>query len=77
MFDKKTQFEILKKNLNVGGLIADEIDMVLEPALQKVVENTATPFDDVAKAALYPVLREELGKLLEKYVNNIFDTDDK
>lgn len=77
MFDKKTQFEILKKNLNVGGLIADEIDMVLEPALQKVVENTTTPFDDVAKAALYPVLREELGKLLEKYVNNIFDTDDK
>jgi hypothetical protein len=76
MFDKKTQFAILKKNINLGGLIADQLDLALEPALDKVVADTANPFDDMLKAAVYPTLREELQKLIEKHVNGIFDVEE-
>lgn len=76
MFDKKTQLAILKKNINLGGLIADQVDLVLEPALDKVVANTTNPFDDMLKAAIYPTLREELQKLIEKHINSIFNADE-
>ena len=39
-----TQLQILKNNINISGLIFDELDLVLEPALQKVVDDTANPF---------------------------------
>ena len=76
MFDKKAQLKILKKNLNLGGLVADEIDQVLEPALQKVVEDSSNPFDDLLKASIYPILRSEIQKLLEKHVNTLFDSEE-
>jgi hypothetical protein len=46
------------------------IDMVIEaldPALQKVVADTANPFDDVAYAAI----KEPLKKALIDVINNL------
>ena len=71
--DKKQQFEILKRNINLGGLLADEIDMVLEPALQELVSDSAMPFDDILMAAIYPTLEAKLKELIEKHVNSLFD----
>lgn len=44
------------------------IDKVLEPALQKVVDDSSNPFDNAAMALVYPTLEIELKKLIEKEV---------
>jgi hypothetical protein len=58
--DKQKLIELAIKHLNVPGLLADVIDQVLEPALDKIVADSANPYDDMAKAALYPVLEKAL-----------------
>lgn len=72
MLDKKTQLEILTRNINLGGFVRDQIDLALEPALEKVVTDTSTPFDDVAKDALYGPLRAEMEKLIVANVDGLF-----
>jgi len=64
VIDTSKLLEIALKNINVPGLGMDTLDLVLKPALDKVVADTATPIDDVLAAAIYPVLRAELEKLL-------------
>lgn len=47
------------------------IDEVLEPALDKVVEDSTNPIDNAMKAMIYPTLEAELKKLIEKEVVKI------
>ena len=56
--------ENVKEHLHVDKLISDIMDEVLEPALEKVVSDTSNPFDDILKDAVYPVLSDELKKLV-------------
>lgn len=67
--------ESLEKIIDGIGELSDAaIDEVLEVELQKLVDDTSTPFDNIAKDALYPVLekllkekiKEGLGKIKEK-----------
>lgn len=44
------------------------IDDVLEPALQKVVDDSANPFDNAAMSMLYPILEGEIKKLIDAKV---------
>lgn len=74
---KEKILEIVKKNVNLGGLVADTLDEVLEPALQKVVADSSNPLDDIAMAAIYPVLEKELNKLVEAQINKLFGTDEE
>lgn len=67
-----TILEIVKKNINLGGLVADTLDEVLEPALKKVVEKTENKFDDALMATLYPLLEKEIKELIEDGVNKVF-----
>jgi len=60
--------EIAVKNFNVVGFGSDLLDLILEPALEKMVSDSANPYDDVAKDALYPVLAPLLKKVLEEKV---------
>jgi len=62
--DKAKMLELAIKHLNVPGLLSDIIDEVLEPALDKVVEDSANPYDNMMKAAVYPVLEAELKKVI-------------
>lgn len=71
MLDKDQLIELLKKNLNIGGLVADVLDDVLEPALKKVVADTSNPFDDVLMASVYPVLEEKLKEEVAELINKI------
>ena len=64
--DKKEVVAMLFKRIDVRGLIVEDLlDAVLEPALDKLVKDTSTPFDDMAKQAVYPVLKQELIKALD------------
>lgn len=64
--DKKEVVAMLFKRIDVRGLIVEDLlDAVLEPALDKLVKDTSTPFDDMAKQAVYPVLKQELVKALD------------
>ena len=61
---------IVTKRIDLPGALADIMDEVLEPALQKLVDDSATPYDNMAKTAMYPplsaALKEELTKLWAK-----------
>ena len=75
--DKKKIFEMLKKNINIGGLAADILDEVLEPALQKVVDDTTNKLDDALMATIYPILEAEIKKQVEKLVNKLFESNNE
>lgn len=47
------------------------IDQILEPALQKVVDDTTNPFDNAAMAMVYPTLEVEVKKLLDAQVEKL------
>lgn len=57
--------DAVKANINVPGLVAAVVDGAANTALQKMVDDTATPFDNMAKDALYPVLTAEIKKQVE------------
>lgn len=56
--------ENVKEHLDVPAFVGDLMDEILEPALEKVVSDTGNPFDDILKDAVYPVLSDELKKLI-------------
>lgn len=64
--DKAKLVELAMKHLNLPGLIADVVDEVLEPALDKIVADSENPYDDMAKAALYPVLEKALKDIINE-----------
>lgn len=65
----KQALKVLVKSIDLKGLANGLIDDVLEVALDKVVEATSTPFDDAAKAALWPILEGEVKKLIEEHLD--------
>ena len=68
--DKDKVIKILLKRIDLPGALIDIIEEVLEPALDKMVKDSSNPYDDMAKAALYPILetalKDEIKKLWEK-----------
>lgn len=52
--------DILKKNLNIPELIKEVVKEIAKPALDEAVAKSETKFDDMALAALYPILEETL-----------------
>lgn len=68
--DKEQLLKLVEANLDMPGLVADVLDQVAKPALEKVVADSENKFDDMALAALYPslvpVIKEEIGKLWDK-----------
>jgi hypothetical protein len=64
--DKKLLLALVAANINVPGLLKGVLDQVLEPALQKLVDDTSHPFDNMAKEALYPVIEKELNDWVAK-----------
>ena len=68
---KAKVIEVLLKNFNIEGLGVDLLGMVLEPALDEMVKGTDNPYDDMAKAALYPVLSQYLMAEVKKQLDKI------
>lgn len=68
--DGQVTKEELHGAINFEGLADGLLDHVLEPVLDKVVANTATPFDDQAKALIWPVVEKELKELIDEKIGN-------
>lgn len=62
---KQKLVDAVKNNINVPGLVAEVIDGAANDALQKLVDDTSNPFDNMAKDALYPLLTAEIKKQVE------------
>jgi hypothetical protein len=62
---------LLLESVDINKLVAGVLDEVIDEALQKVVDDSANPFDNAAKAMLYPLLSSELKKLVESKVAEI------
>jgi hypothetical protein len=63
---KNKILSIVVKHFNIKGFMSEMITEVLDEALDNVVKGTKNPMDDMAKAALWPVLEEEAKKLIEE-----------
>lgn len=63
---KKQVLELVVKYLDLKGLVKDVVTEVADEALQKAVKDSANPYDDMAYAALWPVVEVELEKLIEE-----------
>ncbi len=68
---KEKAIELLLKNFNIAGLGNDLLDLALKPALDEIVASTENVYDDMAMAALYPVLSEFLKAELKKQLDKI------
>ena len=75
MSEREKLLAMVKKNINIGGVVSDILDEVLEPALQKVVDDSANPFDNMLMATVYPLIEKELKELVEKQVNKMFHVE--
>ena len=66
------------KYFNIKGFMSEMITEVMDEALEKVVVGTANPLDNMAKAALWPVLEVEAQKLIEEKLDlaKIFGLDE-
>jgi hypothetical protein len=68
---KAKAIEILLKNFNIAGLGTDLLGILLKPALDEIVKSSENPYDDMAVAALYPVLSQALLSELDKQLAKI------
>jgi molybdopterin biosynthesis enzyme len=61
----------VKAHLNVPAFLNAAMDKIALPALQEAVAKTETKLDDIAVAALAPVLASEVKKIFEAEWNKI------
>lgn len=61
--DLEKLVKIVKEELHGDVFAKRVLKEVVEEALNELVKSTETPFDDIAKAAFYPVIE---GKINEK-----------
>ena len=76
-FDKAKMMEVVKKNIDLAGLVNDTIDEILEPVLQGFVADSSNPYDDLLLAAIYPVLERELKDKVEELLGGLFEAKAK
>ncbi len=62
---KDKLLKILVQSIDLKGLANALVDEVIEESLKKVVADSANTFDDMALAALWPMLESEVKKLIE------------
>lgn len=68
MFKKKV-FQLIVKYFNVKGFLTEMVTEVVDEALDGVVKDSSNPYDDMAKAAMWPVMEKELASQIEKRVD--------
>jgi hypothetical protein len=68
--DGKVTKEEIKEAIQLEGMADGLLDNVIEPVLDKIVEDSANPWDNQAKAMLYPLVSKELKKLIDEKIGN-------
>jgi len=76
---KNKLLKLVVKYFNLKGFISDIITEVVDEALDKVVQGTKNPMDDMAKAALWPILEDEAKKIIEEKLDleKLFGLDEE
>lgn len=64
--DKDQILALVEARIDVPGLVQDVLVQILKPALDEMVADSSNPYDDMAVAALYPVLEPALLKEVQK-----------
>lgn len=62
---KELILKLAVKHFDVPGFVGEVISGPVDMALDKLVKDTELPFDDMMKAALFPVLVAEINKLMK------------
>lgn len=83
--NKDSLLELVQKNVKVtidlAGLTEDIIDTFLDQWLQKLVDDSANPLDNMLKASLMPIVKAEIMKLVNQAQKtgpiNLFDILEK
>ena len=63
---KEKLLKVLVKSIDLKELANGIIDEVIEEALKKAVADSSNAYDDMAYAALWPVMEKEAKKLIEE-----------
>lgn len=72
---KEVGIEIVKKNINVKGIVFDILDEVLEEALKSAVAKSENKIDDMLMASVYPIIEKELKELIEKKLGEFLSVE--
>lgn len=54
-------------------VMSDSIDRVVDPALQKIVDDSTNPFDNILKSAIMPSLSKELKERLGEEIDKLIE----
>jgi len=60
---------VLESKVEMLPMLA--VELLLEPALKKVVADSSNPVDDVIMAMVYPPLKAEVEKLVKEYLEKL------
>lgn len=63
---KKVLLQSVAEAIDLQKLADSIVDNVLEEAIKKAVAKSATPIDDMAFAALWPILEKEVKDAIEE-----------
>lgn len=66
---KKRILTMLVKYFNLKGFLTEMVTEVADEALEEVVQDSANPYDNMAKAAMWPTMEEKLAEVIAKKVN--------
>lgn len=76
---KNKLLKLVVKYFNIKGFMSEMVTEVMDEALTKVVADTANPYDDMAKASLWPLLEKEAVKVIEEKMDlvKVFKLDEE
>lgn len=63
--------KVLLESIDLNKLAEGVLDDLIDEALQKVVDDSSNPFDNAAKAMIYPLLSAEIKKVVAKAVEDL------
>jgi len=68
---EKKALDIVKKRIDIAGIISDVLTEIADEALTELVAKSDNKWDDVAKAALWPPLKAELERLSKQLIDKL------
>jgi len=63
---KQKVLKLVVKYFNIKGFMSEMVADVLDEALEEMVQDSKNPYDNIAKASMYPVIEEKLLEVIDK-----------
>lgn len=69
---KKEIIALLLKRIDLKGLLVEDVlQLVIKKALDKVVQDSSNPYDNIAMAALYPPLEKAIVEAVDELLRSL------